>query len=72
MKTKYLDIHTNYHCKKAGGLFLGLRLHFPVRIYDSEAFANKHTYSDIKLTVGLLVCSIEFNIKYNYRKTLPI
>jgi len=71
MTTKYLDIYPKWHCKKAGGLLLGIRLHFPVSIYDSEAFASKHTYTCLRLTLGLLVISINLDIKYNYIKTLP-
>jgi len=71
MNTKYLAIYPKWHCKKAGGLLLGIRLHFPTSIYDSEAFASRHTYTSSLLTFGLIVCSINLDIKYNYIKTLP-
>lgn len=71
MTTKYLDIFPTWHCKKAGGLLLGIRLHFPTSIYDTKAFASNHTYTSLRLTFGLIVCSINVDIKYNYKKTLP-
>jgi hypothetical protein len=62
MKTKYLDIHTKWYCKKAGGLLLGIRLHFPTLI-----FVNDYSgYMCSTLTFGLIVCSINLDIKYNY------
>ena len=33
MTTKYLDIYPKWDCKKAGGLLLGIRLHFPSLIF---------------------------------------
>jgi hypothetical protein len=71
MNTKYLSIYPTWHCRKAGGLFVGIRCQFPARIYDSESFAAKHTYTCLRLTFGLIVCSINLDIKYNYIKTLP-
>lgn len=72
MNTKHLSISPEYHCRKAGGLFLGCRLDFPASIYDAEAFASKHTYTRLRLTFGLIVFSINVDIKYNYIKMLPI
>lgn len=71
MNTKYLSIYTTWHCRKAGGLFVGMRFQFPARIYDSEAFADKHTYTCLRLTLGLLVFSINVELKYNYAKDIP-
>ena len=71
MTTKYLDIYPKWHCKKAGGLFFGIRLDFPTGIYDTKAFASNHTYTSLRLTFGLIVCSINVDIKYNYIKTFP-
>lgn len=69
---KYLSIYPEWHCRKAGGLFLGIRVNFPVAIYDSESYASKHTYTLLRLTFGLIVCSLKIDIKYNYIKMLPI
>jgi hypothetical protein len=69
---KYLSIYPEWHCRKAGGLFFGIRLDFPTEIYDDQAFASKHTYTRLRLTFGLIVCSIKIDIKYNYIKMLPI
>ena len=71
MNTKYLSIYPQWHCRNGGGLFLGIRLQFPVTNYDSEAFASNHTYSCLRLTLGLLVFSINVEVKYNYIKMLP-
>ena len=65
---KYLSIYPEWHCRKAGGLFFGCRLDFPCRIYDVQSFASKHTYIRLRLTFGLIVCSINIDIKYNYFK----
>jgi hypothetical protein len=71
MNTKYLSIYPQWHCRNGGGLFVGIRFQFPVTNYDSEAFASKHTYSCLRLTLGLLVFSINVELKYNYIKMLP-
>ena len=62
---KYLSIYSEWHCRKAGGLFFGIRVDFPVAIYDSESY-----YTLLRFTIGLIVCSIKVDIKYYYRKTL--
>ena len=62
---KYLSIYPEWNCRKAGGLFLGIRVDFPVAIYDSESY-----YTLLRFTIGLIVCSIKVDIKYYYRKTL--
>lgn len=68
---KYLSIYPEWNCRKAGGLFLGIRVDFPVAIYDSESDdASRHTYTLLRFTIGLIVCSIKVDIKYYYRKTL--
>ena len=69
---KYLSIYPEWNCRKAGGLFFGIRVCFPTSIYDGEAFASKHTYTLLRLTFGLIVCSLKIDIKYNYIKMLPI
>jgi hypothetical protein len=73
---KYLSIYPEWNCRKSGGLadvlFFGIRLDFPTEIYDSEAFASKHTYTRLRLTFGLIVFSIKVDIKYNYIKMLPM
>ena len=70
MNTKYLSIYPQWHCRNGGGLFLGIRLQFPKIIYDIEAI-DKHTYACLRLTLGLLVFSINVEVKYNYIKMLP-
>lgn len=65
MNTKYLSIYPEWHCRKDGGLFFGCRLDFPCSIYDADAFASKHTYTDIRLTLGLIAFSVKVHIKSN-------
>ena len=72
MNTKHLSISPEYHCRKAGALFFGIKLDFPTEIYDAQAFASHHTYTCLRLTFGLIVCSIKVDIKYNYIKMLPM
>jgi hypothetical protein len=71
MNTKYLSVYPQWHCRNDGGLFVGIRFQLPVSIYDSEALASKHTYTCLRLTLGLLVFSINVEVKYNYIKMLP-
>lgn len=71
MKSKYLDIYPKWHCKKAGGLLLGIRLHFPSLIFAHDERGYTCSYTSSLLTFGLIVCSINLDIKYNYIKTLP-
>jgi hypothetical protein len=67
MNTKYISVYPQWHCRNGGGLFVGIRFQFPVTNYDSEAFASNHTYSCLRLTLGLLVFSINVELKYNYK-----
>ncbi len=71
MNTKYLSIYPQWYCRNGGGLFVGIRFQFPVTNYDSEAYASNHTYSCLRLTLGLLVFSINVEVKYNYAKDIP-
>jgi hypothetical protein len=72
LKTKYLNVSTTWHCKKAGGLFLGLKLNFPIAItqsaesYDINEISENYKYISIKL--GLLLFTINFEIMYAYEK----
>jgi len=59
------------YIRNGGGLFVGIRFQFPVSIYDSEAFASKHSYTCLRLTLGLLVFTINVDVKYNYIKMIP-
>lgn len=59
--TKYLTLSTNWHCKKRGGLFLGLHIEFPKTIFDTI-----YIYQTLSLTLGLLLFSIKLNINYNH------
>ena len=71
MTTKYLAIYPKWHCKKAGGLLLGIRLHFPTLIFVHDDRGYTCSYMCSTLTFGLIVFSINVDIKYDYIKTLP-
>jgi hypothetical protein len=48
-----------WHCKRAGGLFLGLRLSFPgIVIYQDKSSRNTWTFS-----VGLIVATIDLEYR---------
>lgn len=64
MNSKYLDIFSNWSCKKHGGLFIGAALHFPVTTVTDDI---KTEYRSIWITIGLIVLKISFVIKYNHR-----
>jgi len=65
MKIKF-DIQN--HCKFGGGLFLGIKLHFPSSCIDLEAenAADIVTFNNILLSVGLIFFSINMNFQYNF------
>lgn len=65
MNTKYLSIHPQWHFRNAGGLFLGLRIDFPVQIYDGEVLRQYTLTKLFRLTLGMIVCSINIDIKYD-------
>jgi len=72
MTTKYLDISSNWHCRRAGGLFLGLRIHFPCNICPATEPNNmRYTYDVIVLRLGLLFVTVNVEFKYNHVKMLP-
>jgi hypothetical protein len=71
MNTKYLRIYPTWHCRNGGGLFVGFRFLFPVKMYVCDAFASADTYTCLRLTLGLLVVTLNVEIKYNYSKMLP-
>lgn len=67
------DISINSHgFKRAGGLLLGIKIDYPASIYDTEAFANNHTYKTVRVTFGLIFISVTLHVNYNYKKTQMI
>lgn len=72
MNTKYLNINCNWHCRRAGGLFLGLRLHFPCSVCPAaEPNNSQYQYHVIVLRLGLLLATVNVEFKYNHVKMLP-
>lgn len=59
-----------WHCKKAGGLFLGFKINFPIRIVPSaenyDLLDKIDFYNSILIKFGLLFFTIHFEIKYNH------
>lgn len=62
MNTKYLFASATWHFKKAGGLFLGLKINAPVRIWDGD-----HQYDSINSDVGVLFFTIHLGIRYAHK-----
>jgi hypothetical protein len=69
MKVKF-DIQN--HCKFGGGLFLGVRLHFPSSCIDIEVekAADMTRFNNVLLTFGFIFFSINVNFQYNFNKLL--
>ena len=73
MNTKYLNINTNWHCKKSGGLFFGFKFKFPCSIFNipgekGNLFYWEHTYTSNLLSIGFLFFTVDVEIKYNHKK----
>lgn len=66
---KHIGFNLQWHARKGGGLFLGVRLDFPCYIFDMER--NSH-YTLIKLKIGLLLFTLNIDIMHSHKKALPI
>lgn len=69
---KYFELALVNHCRAGGGLFLGLKYHFPASIFDVEAYSNNNAYTKTSLGIGLVLFTVFINFKYGYRKALPV
>ena len=65
---KYLSIYPEWHCRTFGGLFLGLRLHFPHTIWRNDLLGVDDTYEAITLQLGLIFFTLRFDFKYGYKE----
>ena len=65
---KYLDIYTQWHCRRAGGLFFGIRIQFPIRILEDDPFIVNYSYTNLRFTFGLILFSVTIDVKYDYEK----
>jgi hypothetical protein len=60
IKTDY-----NYHARPHGGLFAGIRIHFPATLCDDDDI-NK-TWRNITIQIGLFVVTLNFRIEYAHQ-----
>jgi hypothetical protein len=47
-----------WHCRRAGGLFVGLRYHFPCSIVDDD----ESRWTQVSLSVGLLCATLHLDL----------
>jgi hypothetical protein len=59
-KLSRLVIRTKWHARRAGGLFIGLRLHFPVTVLFDDIMDTRRLWL---LCIGLLVVTIELEYR---------
>lgn len=53
-----------YNARKSGGLFLGIRIHFPVTLSNDDNI--NLTWRNITLSVGLVIYTV--NIHFDYAR----
>jgi hypothetical protein len=56
-----------WHCRRAGGLFVGLRYHFPCSIVDDD----ESRWTQVSLSVGLLCATLHLDLLIP-RRELPL
>jgi hypothetical protein len=54
----------NWHCRKGGGIFLGIRIHAPCSINYGDGDSYDHNCKNITATIGFIFFSV--NIQFNY------
>ena len=59
----YTDI--NWHCRRAGGLFFGIRMNFPTSNLDD---LKNEKYNSVYFTIGFILFSLTFRVNYNVTK----
>jgi hypothetical protein len=71
LNLKYIQIYPQWHChfRTGGGLFVGCRLQFPARIYALNP--EGYIWTSLHLTLGLLIFSLNIELKYKHNKKLP-
>jgi hypothetical protein len=61
---KYFSINKEWHGnKKAGGLFFGIKINYPISI---RSFDPHYTYRCIDIKIGLIVVTLNVEIKYDH------
>ena len=58
-KTKRIVMRFKWHCRRGGGLFLGLRIHFPASI----VYGNGETRIVTHLSFGFLFATLEVEFR---------
>ena len=61
---KYFSIYPSWFCKKKGGLFLGLSIDFPTRMFLP---AENRSYACMRFSFGLLLFGIIIDIKFKHK-----
>lgn len=61
---RYLSVYLESHCRRGGGLFFGIKLHFPLRICPNPSYENY--YDMIGIYFGFILFTIKIDIKYNH------
>ena len=59
-KISRITIKAKWHARRAGGLFLGVRLHFPVSVLFEDITDTRQVWY---LAIGLLVATIELQYR---------
>lgn len=52
----------HYTPRKSGGIFLGIRMHFPCTLCNENT--PNYTWRNITLNVGLLIYTVNIHINY--------
>jgi hypothetical protein len=55
----------SYNARKHGGLFLGIRVHFPITICDDNNI--NYTWRNTSLNIGLVVYTLNIEINYAHK-----
>ena len=58
-KTKRIVFRFKWHCRRGGGLFLGLRIHFPAHII----YGNGETRIVTHTSFGFLLATLEIELR---------
>lgn len=68
---RFHDTWLRWHgFRKAGGLFLGLRINYPISIHDGpqkgEVTTNT-TFTSMTIHIGILVVTLSFTLNWNVK-----
>lgn len=62
---KYISINPSWFCKRNGGLFLGLSIDFPTRMFLP---AENRSYACLRFNFGLLLFGLIIDIKFKHKE----